>query len=158
MKTVETLPKTTFSGRRFTRTQLARVQDTVETFPNLSRRELALTVCEHLKWTTPNGKNKINSCLTLLGELEAHGILTLPAKIIKKAPVRRIPAFEEHPAAPPITDALASVAPITLHRVISKEDRECWKAYLQTHHYLGYKHPMGSHLGYMVVCENASGA
>ena len=46
MKTVETLPKTTFSGRRFTRKQLAQVQATVQLFPNLSRKELARTLCE----------------------------------------------------------------------------------------------------------------
>ena len=153
MKTVETLPKTTFSGRRFTRTQLARVQETVLRFKNLSRKELALTVCEHLRWTTPNGTYKVHSCLTLLEGLEAHGVVTLPAKHVKKAPVQRIPTFEEHPAAPPINDTLASVAPITLQRVISKEERACWKAYLQTHHYLGYTHPVGSHLGYVVVSE-----
>ena len=42
MKSVETLLKTTFSGRRFTRKQLAQVQETVEQFPKLTRKELAL--------------------------------------------------------------------------------------------------------------------
>ncbi len=70
MKSVETLLKTTFSGRRFTRKQLAHVQETVEQFPNLSRAELAHTLCEHLNWKTPNGKNKVESCLTLLEKLE----------------------------------------------------------------------------------------
>lgn len=153
MKAIDTLPKTTFSGRRFTRKQLTQVQETVQTFKNLSRKELALTLCEHLSWHTPNGKLKVNSCLTLLEELESHGIVTLPAKRKTKAPARRIPAFDEHPKAPPINDTLDSVGPITLHRVTSKEDRECWKAYLQTYHYLGYKHPVGAHLGYFVVSE-----
>ena len=59
MKSVETLLKTTFSGRRFTRKQLAQVQETVEQFPKLTRTELARTVCEHLSWKTPNGKLKV---------------------------------------------------------------------------------------------------
>lgn len=151
MKAIDTLPKTTFSGRRFTRKQLTQVQETVQTFKSLSRKELALTLCEHLSWQTPNGKLKVNSCLTLLGELESHGIVTLPAKRKTKAQVRPIPAFDEHPKAPPINDTLDSVGPITLQRITSKEDRECWKAYLQTHHYLGYKHPVGAHLGYFIV-------
>jgi len=53
MNTVDTLPKTTFNGRRFTRKQLAQVQEIVQLFLNLSRKELARTVCEHLRWTTP---------------------------------------------------------------------------------------------------------
>ena len=151
MKTVATLPKTTLSGRRFTRKQLAQVQETVQMFPNLSRKELALTICEHLHWTTPTGHNKVNSCLTLLNELEAHGVVTLPATRVKQAPGHPIPAFHEPPATAPLTDTLAAIAPITLHRVTAKEERESWKAYLQTYHYLGYKHPMGAQLGYLVV-------
>ena len=33
------------------------------------------------------------------------------------------------------------------------EDRARWKAYLQTYHYLGYQHPFGAHLGYLIVSE-----
>jgi len=153
MNAIDTLPKTTFSGRRFTRKQLTQVQETVKTFKNLSRKELALTLCEHLSWKTPNGKLKVNSCLTLLEKLESYGVLTLPTKRETGTSVRRIPTFDEHPEAPPINDALASIAPVTLQRITSKEDRECWKAYLQTHHYLGYKHPVGAHLGYFIVYE-----
>ncbi len=153
MKSVETLPRTTFSGRRFTRKQLAQVQETVERFNHLSRKELARTLCEHLSWTTPNGKYKVESCLTLLEALQAHGVVTLPAKQVRKAPIRRVPSFEKQPSHPLIDDALSAVAPIRLEAVESGEDRECWKAYLQTYHYLGYKQPVGAHLGYFVVSE-----
>ncbi len=153
MKTIDDLPKTTFSGRRFTRKQLSLVQETVAMFPNLSVKELALTVCEHLQWLTPNGGYKINSCLTLLEGLETEGVISLPAKRVVKKAVRRIPAFDKHPPKPPVNGSLASIMPITLQRVRSQEDREIWKAYLQTHHYLGYKHPVGSSLGYFVVSE-----
>lgn len=151
MKTVDELPKTTFSGRRFTRKQLVLVQKVVAMFGNLSRKELAQTLCEHLQWTSPNGKNKINSCLTLLDGLEAEGVIALPAKRSVKMTARRIPAFAQHPPTPAINGSLASLTPITLQRVISQQDREHWKAYLQSHHYLGYKHPFGSHLGYFIV-------
>ena len=85
MATIETLSSTTFSGRRFTRKQLVEVQETVETFKNLSRQELALTLCEHLNWKNPAGKLKIHSCFALLDKLEAEGIVTLPAKKKQKA-------------------------------------------------------------------------
>ncbi len=136
MNTIDSLPKTTFSGRRFTRKQLALVQETVQTFKNLSRNELALTVCEHLNWKTPNGQLKVNSCLTLLEELEVLGVIELPAKIKRKPPIQRIPAFDEHPDAPPINDTLDSIEPVTLQRIISKEDRECWKG--AHSHFPGY--------------------
>lgn len=153
MRSIASLPKTTFSGRRFTRKQLAGVQETVETFSNLSRSELALTVCEHLDWRTPRGSLKIQSSLTLLEALEEYGVITLPPKRARKAQVRRVPSFEEHPASPPVEGPLELVTPITLRMVTTQEDRERWKAYLQTYHYLGYKHPFGAHLGYFIVSE-----
>jgi len=150
MKPVDTLPKTTFSGRRFTRKQLAQVQETVQLFPHLSRKELALTICEHLEWMTPMGHNTVNSCLTLLTELEAYGIVTLPATRPKHAPEHPIPTFTEPPITTPLTDTLATLVPLTLHRVVTQEDRASWNAYLQTYHYLGYTHPIGAQLGYLV--------
>ena len=87
MKSVEDLLRTTLSGRRFTRKQMAQVQETVQRFPNLSRTELARTVCEHLNWKTPNGKDKVESCLTFLEKLEAQGVVTLPAKQARRIQV-----------------------------------------------------------------------
>ena len=153
MKTIDDLPKTTFSGRRFTRKQLKLVQEMTETFGNLSRKELAQTVCEALDWTTPKGKNKINSCLTLLEGLEACGVVSLPTRRIVKKAVRVVPAFSEQPSREPINKSLASLGSLKLQRVNTKDEREEWKAYLQTHHYLGYKQPVGSHIGYFVLSE-----
>jgi len=153
MDPIESLPKTTFSGRRFTRKQLWGIRETIRTFGNLSRSELVLTVCEHLDWRTPGGSLKIQSCLTLLEDLEAHGVITLPAKRVTKPRVQRVPRFEEEPEDPLVEGTLDSVAPVSLRLVTKGEDRERWKAYLHTHHYLGYKQPFASHLSYYIVSE-----
>ena len=154
MKSVQTLLGTTFSGRRFTRKQLAHVQETVEQFPNLSRAELAHTLCEHLNWKTPNGKNKIESCLTLLEKLEGKGVVSLPAKQARQALQRRVPSLENVGPKMPIKAALSTLMPIRLEAVGSSgPDREQWKSYLQTFHYLGYRQPVGPHLGYFIVSE-----
>src|SRR5260370_37705675 len=97
MKSVETLLGTTFSGRRFTRKRLAQVLETVEGFPKLSRTELARTLCEHLNWKTPNGKNKEESSLTMLEELEAQGVVSLPAKQARQAAQRQVPLVGKGP-------------------------------------------------------------
>ena len=154
MNDISTLPKTTFSGRRFTRKQLEQVQETVQTFKNLSRRELALTLCEHLDWKTPNGKLKINSALALLEKLESYGIVTLQAKRKTRARVKRIPAFTKPPDTTPVNGTLDAIGPVKLQRITSQIDRENWKAYIQTYHYLEYKHPVGAHIGYFIVSES----
>jgi len=156
VKSVRTLPGTTFSGRRFTRKQLAQVQETVERFPNLSRTELAHTLCEHLNWKTPNGKDKVESCLTVLEKLEAQGVLSLPAKPAKQASQRRVPLLDNDASPTPIEATLRTLMPIRLEAVGSSgPDRERWKAYLQTYHYLGYRQPVGPHRGYWIVSEPA---
>jgi hypothetical protein len=152
MKAIETLSGTTFSGRRFTRRQLAQVQETVERFPQLSRAELARTLCEHLNWKTPNGKAKVESCLTLLEKLEAQGVLSLPAAQVRAARQRRV--LDKAAAGAPIEEPLNTLMPIRLEAVGSSgPDREQWKAYLETFHYLGYRQPVGSHLGYFIVSQ-----
>lgn len=151
MESVESLKKTTFCGRRFTRAQLARVQETVQAFQNLSRNELAFTLCEHLNWTTPNGSYKVRSCLNLLEELETRGIICLPAKRQQRAQVRSPITFKEPEAV--IETSLDALAPISLQAVTTAEQRALWKSYVESHHYLGYKRPIGSHLFYFVVSE-----
>src|ERR1700674_3961559 len=153
MKSVETLSGTTFSGRPFTRRQLAQVQETVECFPQLSRAELARTLCEHLNWKTPNGKAKVESCLTLLEKLEAQGVVSLPAGQVRAAPQRRV--LGKAATGAPIEEPLNMLMPIRLEAVGSSgPDREQWKAYLETFHYLGYRQPIGSHLGYFIVSQS----
>jgi hypothetical protein len=154
MNDISTLPKTTFSGRRFTRKQLEQVQETVQTFKNLSRRELALTLCEHLDWKTPNGKLKVNSASALLEKLESYGIVTLQAKRKTRTRVKRIPAFTKPPDTTPVNGTLDAIGPVKLQRITSQIDRENWKAYIQTYHYLEYKHPVGAHIGYFIVSES----
>jgi len=154
MQSVDSLPGTTFSGRRFTRKQLAFVQESVARFRNLSRKELAQTLCEHLRWKTANGKNKVEACLKLLQVLEAHGIVELPDKRESATPKRSAPGFEHEPCEPALECALECVRPIRLELVRSAEDRTAWKAYLQAYHYLGYRQPVGAHLGYFIVSES----
>ena len=151
MESVETLEKTTFSGRRFTRKQLARVQETVSAFPKLSCNELALTICEHLDWTTPKGTYKVRQCLDMLDRLEAEGIVRLPATRPKRKPERSTLRYIEPEAA--IETDLRQLGPIRLELATTVEDRALWRSYVESHHYLGYKQPFGAHLFYFVVSD-----
>ncbi len=86
---IENLKSTTFANKRFTRKQLSRIQQTVNDFPNLSRRELGHTVCEHVQWVTPTGSHKIQACLSALEEMEKIGLFTLLSKRKMKKKVSR---------------------------------------------------------------------
>ena len=75
---IQRFQSTPFLGKRLTRRQIAEIQETVGNFPQLSRTELGQTLCEHLGWQTPRGRNRIQQATGVLEALEGLGILTLP--------------------------------------------------------------------------------
>jgi hypothetical protein len=152
---IKDLSSTTFCGRRFRRQQIADIQATVKTFSNLSRCELALTICEHLNWVTPRGTNKINTCLNALEEMEALGIIVLPPKIEqKKKRQQDIPWTDQTNEPTHIDCTLDELLPISLQVVTDKEQTKQWNEFVDRYHYLSYKRPIGSHLRYYVIDRN----
>jgi hypothetical protein len=154
---IKSLSSTTFCGRRFRRQQIADIQSTVNKFSNLSRSELALTICEHLNWVTPRGTNKLHTCLNTLEEMEKLGIFTLPPKIEQKKKTQKAIKWTGQTNEPtPIVCALDDLMPINLQIVTEKEQINQWNEFVDRYHYLGYRHPMGSHLRYYIVDRNGS--
>jgi hypothetical protein len=142
------------SGRYFSKKELRQIQQTVEMFPNLSRTELAFTICEHLSWTTPKGSNKINSCLGAIEQLENLGYIKLPAKQIKKKRVtKKIVYSDKTVEGVPILCSLEEITPLELRIVKDKNEVSLWNEYVDRYHYLGYKHPIGDTLRYFIVSK-----
>jgi hypothetical protein len=148
---VESLSSTTFRGRRFSRNQIHQIIETTKIFKNLTRRELAHTICEHFNWSTPTGSLKINSALSLLEKFEAKGLCSLPKLEERRSRIKLIkkPISVEMP--PTIEETLANIGPISLRLVESKEDGERFKEQMANHHYLGYRKPYGAFLRYSVI-------
>jgi len=122
-------------------------------FPALSRRELAHTICEQLSWFTATGKNKIQSCLTTLEQLQTLDIVTLPAldESQQRGPQKKITWTKQSDEHPLISDDLAQLMPISLQVASDKERIDLWNELVDRHHYLGYKRPIGSHLRYFIL-------
>ena len=149
------LKSTTFSGRRLMRQQIADIQETIALLPNDSRNELAKTIREHLGWTTANGDYKVGACLGMLETLESHDILKLPPKREEKVRAmkdadRPVWTSASDPQ-PEIAVSLADLQPLTLEPVTDTEDRQLWNAFVDRHHYLGYRRPFGAHIRYFVT-------
>jgi len=155
MQELESSKTMTISGKRFTTKQVAQIQDTVKTFSNLSRKELALTLCEHLNWVTPNGSLKINSCLSALEKFERLGIVTLPPKntMCIRGPEKPITLTDATINLTPLDEPLEKLLPIALRRVTTKSDMSLWREYVARYHYLGYKRPFGAYLSYFIVSK-----
>jgi len=144
----------TLSGRYFSKKELTYVQQTIKRYPNLSLTELAATLCEHLSWTTAQGRNKISSCLKALEKMEQQGLVTLPAKCKKKKrQVKPIVITQSSDPTAPVDCKLSELGNIELSVVTQKVDVDLWKELIERYHYLGYHHPIGSSLKYFVVSQ-----
>ena len=137
---IKNLKSTTFFGRRFTRRQIAEIQQTVATFPALSRKELAQTICEHLRWRTPTGGNRVTAALHLLEQLERAGILTLPAKRTQNSrpgPRRPVPLTARTAPQPLIEAPLRELLPLRL-QLAAPDETGLWNEFVQRYHPLNW--------------------
>lgn len=154
VKKIEALESTTFLGKRFTRKQLYQIQETVSQFQDLSRRELAHTICEHFQWVTPKGSYKVQFCLSILKELENEGILKLPEiREKKRTTQKKIIWTDRTNEQETISCRLAELMPIKIETVIKKEDIADWNELVDRYHYLGYRHPIGCYLRYFITSK-----
>jgi len=147
----EATPVTFLSGRYFTAEEIEQIRETVRDFPALPWYELVQTICEHLEWVTPAGRNKIDSCAKALAKLEQQGLLKLPAR--KPWPVRsqKVVAGAETDPEGELTGTVRDVAPVDVKPVTAKGEMRLWNGYVQRYHVLGYRRPFGAHQRYFVM-------
>jgi len=144
----------TFVGRTFSAEEVRLIEQLLANHPNLSRHELAATVCELLEWKRPNGRLKTRECRDLLERLQSRAGVTLPHKrpgrprgsTVHISPVARAPVD-------PITRPLAALQPIHLVLADNTERRRRWREHVQQFHYLGCATPYGAHLRYLIECD-----
>ena len=148
---IQQLPSTTFFGRRLTRRQIAAIQETVALLPRLSRTELSHTICEHLHWHTPRGRNRIQLAMRLLEQLERLGILTLPARQSagrgRQRPLQPGPRSAPQPA---VEGPLACLLPLRLRLVRDRQQAAAWNGWIERYHPLRYRQPFCAHLRYFL--------
>ncbi len=142
-------------GREITSQDIEHAKEIIETFPGLSRQELAHTICEHWGWVTASGANKVTACMKLLEKLEGRGEIRLPEKRHSIKGVAR-PVRRTHRTDPPSAEVigkLADIGPVSLEIASSKEAKDLWNEYVERYHYLGYKKPFGFRLRYFVTSD-----
>lgn len=144
----------TLSGRYFSKKDLTHIQETLQAFPNIGLTEIAATLCEHLRWKTANGRNKINACMKALEKMEALKLVSLPTKSPrKKREPKPVTWTTRSDPAEPIACDLSALGGVRLELATDKEDVALWKELVDRYHYLGYHHPIGASLQYLIVTD-----
>ena len=141
-----------FKGREFTSAEIELVGEVVTTCSGLSRQELAKTVCELLEWRRPHGGLKTWEARDLLVTLEETGRVQLPPPRSGRPRGSRtgVPHTARGAPGAPITGSVADVAPVTLRRVTTADERSLWREQIGRYHYLGHAVPFGAQLRYWI--------
>jgi len=142
-------------GRTVGPTDIRHVQEVVDLCSGLSRRELALTLCEHWGWVGATGKAQARACEKLLDRLEREGLVELPAKQKVRDPsmpsTNPKVAGQETSPGPLLESGLGAVRPVRLERVDGRETTVLWNAFVERYHPLGFKRPFCCSLRYYVT-------
>jgi len=142
----------TFCGQPVGSQELSEIAEIIETFPKLSRTELANTVCEIFSWKRPTGKLKSVECRQFLERLAERGAIKLPGCRKKYANNGTVKVERTRKAdiRPTVSTKLKDLWPIRLTKVDRQEQRQLWYEYVDRYHYLGYRLPFGAQLRYFI--------
>jgi hypothetical protein len=135
-------------NRPFTQADVNLIWQMVHDYPNLSRTELSLTLCEVLPWLGPNGRPRDEACQALLAELERSQGLVLPAKEPRPS-VYAAPDWGPPPPDLEVRTHLGQIRPVTVE-LAGPEVRPLWNAMMAAYHPLGFQRAFGAHLRYFV--------
>ena len=141
-----------FCGQIVKNQQIDEIIEIIETFPKLSRTELANTVCELFSWKRPTGKLKSVECRQFLEHLDEKGTIRLPVcrKQYANRGATKVKRTGKADIQPTISTKLKELSPILLTSVDSQEQRQLWYEYVDRYHYLGYQLPFGAQLRYFI--------
>lgn len=145
-----------YRGRQIDEVQLESVRRLIAQHPAVSRRALSVMVCEAWNWRQANGQFSDMICRGLLLALERSGCLRLPPK--KFSPHNPLAAARRKP--PPvevertaIRCSLKDLQPLEFQQVRRSCWEPLWAGLIEEHHYLGYCHPVGEQLKYLVFAK-----
>jgi hypothetical protein len=141
-----------YRGRIATVEDVEFINNLISSNPNANRRQLSIKLCEAWNWVQPNGFLRDMVCRGFLLQLERAGYVNLPAPKCssnnhhtgKKKP----PVIEVEQS--PIVGKLSDIQPLEFRQVRFTVLEKVFNSLISQHHYLGYCHPVGEHLKYIV--------
>ena len=140
-----------YRGRAIRSGDVAFVRELVAGTPGVSRRTLSLKICEAWSWAQANGAPCDALCRGLMLKLHRAGHVELPPprRVYKQLRRHAVVPHVDVPAIP-LTTRFADLGPIDIRQVRRTPEEAFVKSAVQQHHYLGYTHPVGEHLKYLV--------
>jgi hypothetical protein len=144
-----------YRGRAVTLADVRFIRELIAAHPGESRRSLSQRLCHAWDWRQENGALRDMVCRGLMLALHRAGHLELP-------PHRRRPpnplASRRRPGsitidAEPIEAKLAELPALEFQQVRRTGAERLFNSLIAHHHYLGYSHPVGEQLKFIIYAE-----
>jgi hypothetical protein len=142
----------TYRGRAVTADDVTFIRELIDSHPTASRRRLSEKLCAAWGWVQPNGQPRAMVCRSLMLALHRAGHITLPpARFVALNPLahraKPQPVLIDRTA---ICTSLRELGPLRFAQVRGGSQERLFNGLIEMHHYLGYVHPVGEHLKYLV--------
>lgn len=141
-----------YRGIKITYKQLDFIKKLIKDNPDLSRRALSKKLCLAWNWVQPNGTLRDMVCRGFMLTLYRAGYITLPEK---KRNTNNPLVNREKPQPVDLNNTvvnakLNSLLPIEIKQVKYTEKEKLFNSLIEYYHYLGYCHPVGENLKYII--------
>jgi len=147
----------TYRGRTFSGEDIRFIRELIRQHPQASRRRLSQLLCEAWDWRQANGALRDMVCRSMMLVLHRAGHIELPAKRFSPPnPLgkRRKPATDILLDQISIPGPLRALMPIEIRQVRRTSLESLFNSLIERDHYLGYTHPVGEHLKYMIFSHD----
>lgn len=144
-----------YQGRVATRQDVEFIKKLIAENPGASRRALSQKLCQAWDWVQSNGALRDMVCRGLMLCLDRAGYIQLPPRkftpnnplVHRKGPATV--AIDQGPLQAP----LSRIQPIEIQQVRHTPLEKLFNGLMAQYHYLGYCHPVGEHLKYIVYAQ-----
>lgn len=144
-----------YQGRVATTKDTEFIKKLIADNPLDSRRSISKKLCKVWNWVQPNGALRDMVCRGFLLRLELAGYIKLPSK--KFTPNNPLANRKKPPKVDidqtPIVTTLSKIQPLQIRQVRNTHYEKLFNSLIEQEHYLGYCHPIGEHLKYIVFTE-----
>ena len=141
-----------YRGRVVTGEDIAFIRRIISDHPEESRRALSRRLCRDWDWVQANGTPRDMVCRSLMLELDRAGHIHLPSIRFKPANPflnrKRPPRMKIDQTL--IEGTVQYLAPLEFHQVRRTSLESLFNSLIEHYHYLGYCHPVGEQLKYIV--------
>ena len=141
-----------YQGITATKQDVEFIKKLIAENPNDSRRALSQKLCRAWNWVQPNEALRDMVCRGFMLRLDSAGYIKLPPrKFTPNNPlVNRKKPLKVEIDQTPIEAPVSKLAPLEILQVRQTGFEQLFNGLIAQHHYLGYCHPVGEHLKYIV--------